>query len=103
MYLTWVSRVCTTGPVWVGDVHADKPASRAIVRARKECQGSLTITAEFQPRCAAIFATAWMVPKVSLPSPTAITLPLGTPWDVSHLTPASASVYWSPAFRPPPV
>ena len=68
------SRGCAPpGRCRVGEVHACRPLSRAIVRARSECHGSLTTSAVSQPSWRARASAARRLPRVSVPSPTATT------------------------------
>src|SRR6478609_2953674 len=79
-----------------GDVHASMPRSRAIVRARSEWSGSVTITADFRSRFFIASAPALRLSWVSWPFGTAITADAGTPFFVSHVLPVEASVKLSP-------
>jgi hypothetical protein len=74
-----VVRVCTAGPCRVGELSAVMPASSAIRSARIACHGSVTSTAESQPRSSNAVPTARMLSNVSTPSSTASSASSGTP------------------------
>ena len=81
--MIWFSLVHTAGPCLVGEVHASKPASWAIIRALYECVGSLTRTTESPPWSSTVCATASRLPTVLVPVSTARITVGGTPrWEL---------------------
>src|SRR5512145_3095376 len=79
------------------------PRSLAIDPVRNACHGSVTTTAVDQPRRCMLLCTAVTLLRVSLPVGTATMRRAGTPFSVSHLLPAAASVNRSPSRLPPTV
>ena len=69
-------------PLRVGAVHASRPSSRAIVRVRSECHGSLTSTTDDRSRARSSSPTASILSSVSEPSSTATIASAGTPCSI---------------------